>query len=277
MNPPEEPATVTPAPVSLGALTTPGRLRFTTRFALVYGALTVVLIASTAAFVIFLVNGSSGWSNWHPSPGTTAVVTKEIADHVASEYKTSAGAELVAVVPSPPAVTIGTRNIAITAVAAHTSPSPNSNVRATLTDDTETYTFCGLEAFCSLSGTPTVYRGQLIRREALETALYTFKYLPSINSVIAFMPASKVSPLRELLYLRKQDMTRQLKQPLDKTLTLATPPPPPSAAAMAANPKLDPDAVEQPTIDQLTLHRIFTYTFTDLQSNGALLILSPLF
>jgi len=255
----------------------PGRFRFTTRFALVYGALTVVLIASSAAFVMFIVDSTSGWSNWHPAPGTTATVSKEIADHVASEYRTAAGAQLVAVVPSPPAVTIGTRNIAITAVAAHTSASATSNIQATLTDGTETYTFCGLETLCSLSGTPTLYRGQLIRREALETALYTFKYLPKIDSVIAFMPASKASTLKELLYLRKQDLTQQLGQPLRKTLTLAAPPPPPSAAATAADPNLDPDQVEQPTIDQLTLHRVFTYTFTDLQSNGALLILSPLF
>jgi hypothetical protein len=272
MNPPEESVAPPPAPLPLGALVAPGRFRFTTRFALVYGALTVVLIASSAVFVIFLLNGDSGWSNWHPKPGTTANVTKEIADHVASEYRTATGTQLVAVVPSPPAVTIGTRNIAITAVAAHTGPSANSNVQATLTDDTETYTFCGLEAYCSLSGTPTEYRGQLIRREALETALYTFKYVPSIDSVIAFMPASRDTPLKELLYLRKQDMTQQLAQPLRKTLPLATPPPP-----SKTDPTLDTDQLEQPTIDQLTLRRVFTYTFTDLQSNGALLILSPLF
>lgn len=261
----------------LAATVNPGRFRFSTRFALVYGGLTTILIASTAAFVMFVVNGDSGWSNWHPAPGTTAAVTKEIANHVASEYHLSGGGQLVAVVPAPPAVTIGTKNIAITAVAAHTSPSPNSDVQSTLTNGTETYTFCGLEVDCSLSGTPTVYRGQLIRREALETALYTFKYLPKIDSVIAFMPASKASPLKELLFLRKQDLTRQLNQPLDKTLTLAAPPAPPSAAATAANPNLDPDQVEAPTINQLTIHRVFTYSFTDLQSNGALLILSPLF
>jgi hypothetical protein len=270
VNVPEESVTPVPPPLPLGALTASGRVRFTTRFALVYGALTVILIASSAAFVMFVLDGDSGWSSWHPASGTTAQVSKEIADHVASEYRTAGGSQLVAVVPSPPAVTIGTRNIAITAVAAHTGPSATSNIQSAPTDGTETYTFCGLEAFCSLSGTPTEYRGQLIRREALETALYTFKYLPKIDSVIAFMPASKATTLKELLYLRKQDLTRQLNQPLDKTLTLATPPPP--------NPNIvDPDAAEQPTIDQLTLHRVFTYTFTDLQSNGALLILSPLF
>ena len=266
MNLPDEPAIPAPSAPSLGATPPQGRFHFTTRFALVYGALTVILIASSALFVTFIVDGANGWSNWHPSPGTTAQVTKEIADHVAGEYRTAAGAQLVAVVPSPPAVTIGTKNIAITAVAAHTSPNSNSDVQARVTDGTETYTFCGLEAFCSLSGTPTVTRGQLIRREALETALYTFKYVPKIDSVIAFMPASKTSTLKELLYLRKQDLTHELNQPLRKTLTLATPPAP-----------QNPDLLEKGTIDQLTLHRVFSYTFTDLQSNGALLILNPLF
>jgi hypothetical protein len=268
MNTPQEPFPLAPSPATapVGLVTASKAGRFTTRFALVYGALAVVLIASSAVFVLFVVNPASGWSSWHPSSGTTASVTKQIADHVASEYRSAGGSQLVAVVPSPPAVTVGTRNIAITAVAAHSGPSPNSNVQATLTDHTETYTFCGLEAHCSLSGTPSLVRGLLIRREALETALYTFKYVPKIDSVIAFMPASKASPLVELLYLRKQDLTKQLDRPLDKTLTLATPPRPPTQ-----------DTVEGGTIDQLTLHRVFTYTFTDLQSNGALLILSPLF
>jgi hypothetical protein len=256
----------------LVAFMAPSRMRFATRFAAVYTALAVVLVASSAAFVMFVVHTGTGWSSWHPSSGTTASVTKQIADHVASEYRSAAGSQLVAIVPSPPAVTIGTRDIAITAVAAHTGPSPTSNVQATLTDNTETYTFCGLEPHCSLSGTPSQPRGQLIRREALETALYTFKYVPNIDSVLAFMPASKASPLVELLYLRKQDLTKQLDQPLDKTLKFATPPPP-----SATDPTLATDAAEQPTIDQLTLHRVFTYTFTDLQANGALLIISPLF
>ena len=48
-------------------------------------------------------------------------VAKEIADHVAPEYHLAKGSQLVAVVPSPPAVTAGTQNVAINAVAVHSS------------------------------------------------------------------------------------------------------------------------------------------------------------
>ena len=51
------------------------------------------------------------------------------------------------------------------------------------------YSLCGLGASCSIAtGTPSVERGELVRREILELALYTFKYVGGIENVIAFMP-----------------------------------------------------------------------------------------
>src|SRR5581483_10408740 len=47
----------------------------------------------------------------------------------------------------------------------------------------------GRGSHCSIaSGEATPTRGRLVRREALEVALYTFKFAPSIDSVAAFMP-----------------------------------------------------------------------------------------
>ncbi len=37
-------------------------------------------------------------------------------------------------------------------------------------------------------GTPSVSRQQLVRREALELALYTFRYLPEVEMVVALLP-----------------------------------------------------------------------------------------
>ena len=52
------------------------------------------------------------------------------------------------------------------------------------------YSLCGLGVSCSIAtGTPSVERGELVRREILELALYTFKYVGGIENVIAFMPA----------------------------------------------------------------------------------------
>ena len=48
---------------------------------------------------------------------------------------------------------------------------------------------CGYGQNCSIaSGQPSVERHTLLRREAVELALYTFKFLPNIDSVSVFLP-----------------------------------------------------------------------------------------
>ncbi len=79
------------------------------RFGLIYAGLGVVLVGAIVGLVV-LATGSSGhsvsaagWSTWKPANGTTAKMTKEIADHVAGEYHLNKkGTQLVAVVSGPP-------------------------------------------------------------------------------------------------------------------------------------------------------------------------------
>jgi hypothetical protein len=109
-----------------------------------------------------------------------------------------------------------------------------------------------------------VTRGLLVRREALELALYTFKFAPSVNSITAFMPPPPGQTSSSILYLHKDDLNDQLHTPLNKTLPLDTPPLPTA-----------PDTTEQVTIDKLTLPHMFTYQLTALQTGGAALVLDP--
>ena len=67
-------------------------------------------------------------------------------------------------------------------------------------------------------------RGRLVRREALEVALYTFKFVPSVDSIVAFMPPPPGQTTTTLLFLQKSNLKDQLSQPLNKTLTLRRPP-----------------------------------------------------
>ena len=195
-------------------------------------------------------------------------MTSEIANHVSHEYKLNAkGAQLVAVVPSKPTVTSGTTNISIKAIAIRKVPQSNTGIEilTNVSSHSEMYTFCGLGARCSIaSGTATSLRGRLVRREALEVALYTFKFMPSIDSVIAFMPPPPGSTQSSLLFLRKENFKQQLSRPLGQTLQLKEPPLP-----------TQPDNVEANTIDQLTLSSIFSYELTALQTGGAALVLDP--
>ena len=74
------------------------------------------------------------------------------------------------------------------------------------------YSFCGLGTHCSIAtGQPSQTRGQLVRREALETALYTFKYIPAINSVIVFMPPQQDIPNQTtVLFFQRKNLADRL-------------------------------------------------------------------
>jgi hypothetical protein len=86
------------------------------------------------------------------------------------------------------------------------------------------YSMCGLGTSCEIaSGTPSVERGRLVRREILELALYTFKYAHGIQNVIALMPTTPGKTAKYVVYLRKSDLDAKLKQPLDTTLGKTVP------------------------------------------------------
>ena len=103
------------------------------------------------------------------------------------------------------------------------------------------FSFCGLGGRCSITGgKATTTRGRLVRREALEIALYTFKFVPAIDSIIAFMPPpAGQSP--SMLFLPSRT-TRTRSPAAAQTLPLEKPPLP-----------TELDATEGTTIDQLTL------------------------
>jgi hypothetical protein len=248
----------------------PAPKRYTSRFALAYAGLGVVLAAAITGLIVLVIrpgyHPGPSWSTWKPTPGATQKVAASIADHIAHRYRlTENGGQLVAVIASKPQVTSGTTNISIKAVAVRQAPQSNTGIAIYGADKTENYTLCGLGQHCSIStGQATQTRGRLVRREALELALYTFKFAPAVDSIAAFMPPPPGQTTTSILYLRKDDLKDQLHEPLAQTLTLATPPLPTAA-----------DTTEQATIDKLTLPHMFTYELTALQTGGAALILDP--
>jgi hypothetical protein len=264
----DAPAVATPVENSLPLAAPPKR--YTARFALAYAGLGLTFAAALTGLIVLVIQPGHHtpppWSTWQPVPGTTARVTAQIADHVAGRYRLSeSGGQLVAVIAQKPEVTSGTANIAIKAVAVRQAPQSNTGIRIDTTTRTTDYTLCGLGAHCSIAtGAATPERGRLTRREALEIALYTFKFVPAIDTIATFMTPPPGETAGNILYLRKDDLKDVLDQPLLKTLPLATPPLPTAE-----------DTIEAKTIDKLTLPHMFTYQLTALQTGGAALILDP--
>ena len=194
-------------------------------------------------------------------------MTTQISDRIAAQYRLSEdGSQLVAVIPSGASITNGSTQVPLKAIAIRKVPQSTAGMRVIYdTSKTRMYTLCGLGKNCSIAtGTPSATRGRLVRREALEAALYTFKFVPSVDQVIAFMPPAPGSTTTSVLFLEKGKLQDQLKQPLIKTLPLTTPPLPDSE-----------DLSEAATIDKLTLKNVFSYELQALQTGGAAIILDP--
>ena len=131
--------------------------------------------------------------------------------------------------------------------------------------DTVQYSLCGLGDNCAIAtGKPSVQRGTLVRREILELALYTFKYMGGIKNVIAFMPPTPGAPPKYVVFLQRDALDDQLHAPLTKTLGPKTPLP----STISRN--------EQQTIDATTESRVYSFSLSQAQQGDAILVLAPL-
>ena len=172
----------------------PGK-SYRNRFLAVYAVLGLVFVGAIAGgIVLYLQSGplaSPAWSTWKPASGTTAKMASEIADHVSSQYKLNAagaparrGRGRAAAGDERHDEMSRSRRSRSARRRRATTGSRSSASASAWTDQ-----FCGLGADCAIDqGKPSETRGRLVRREALEVALYTFKFVPAINSVVAFMP-----------------------------------------------------------------------------------------
>ena len=127
------------------------------------------------------------------------------------------------------------------------------------------YSLCGLGTSCSIAtGKASVQRGTLVRREILELALYTFKYVGGIKNVIAFMPPAKGTQPKYVVYLQMADVAAELHMSLAQTLAAKTPQP-------SAIPAREVRAVETTTGP-----RVYSFSLSQAQQDDAILVLAPI-
>lgn len=226
------------------------------------------------------------WSSWKPSGDTDPAV--QIAEHVAPQYTSSPGHLLVNVSGGP-------QEIAGQPVALFVRSSGSKPVQ--LEEQGVFYQLCGAGPNCSIPGKASLQRGLLVRREALELALYTFHYVSGASQVVVTFPppppsstksakSSKSSssssassesssalegassssshiPSRVLLF-RPQDLAEELSRPLDATLASSAP----TVATMTAAP-------EASLVNQLTGKLVYDSTLIPQQSTTVLLLQQP--
>jgi hypothetical protein len=236
------------------------------RFLVVYGVLAVVLGAGAAGIVLALgaTRGhSTPWSSWRPTAhGISAA--RQIAQHVSPSYRLPGGQQLVDVIARSPSVSPGTQTIPVHYVAIRGTKGKGDEIVDVSSSNSVMFSLCGLGPSCAIAtGSASVARGRLVRREILELALYTFRY-SGLDNVIAFMPPKAGSTPQYVVYLRRPDLAPQLRHPLADTLRSKTPLPNTIPAG------------EVNVVDSTTESRLYSFSLSQAQQGDAILVLDPL-
>ncbi len=250
------------------------KLAYRSRFAAFYVALAIVAGAGVGALLVLVGRGSPApapaWSAWQPT-GSAERRSAQIAEHVSDPYRLPSGKALVAVTYSGPPNVTGPdgSSFQVRAIAVQ----PNTTGGRAEADDIHTvdarnavmYTLCGLGTACSIAeGKPTVARGQLLRREALELALYSFHSLDGIDSTLVLLPPRADGRAATAVFVERSDVRPELGRPLQETLT---------APLTPGVGEIRPD--EQRVVDRTTRSRLYEYSYLQAQDGSPVMVLTP--
>jgi hypothetical protein len=255
------------------------------RFLAVTAALVGIAIGALGVAVAILVgNKSPGpqpkWSSFSPQDSGVAG-ERDIANAVAPLYRASASTQLAVVT-----VQNFSDNGTGTQVALR---SPNDGTLSALGGTTAVFNLCGLGPNCAIaSGTPSADRLLLLRREALELSLYTFKYVHGVQNVVSILPpghaltvttakltakppskpgaSSKTQPLYMAVAFQRRSLEPFLNRPLRETLPEEVPPTPTTIG----------QAPEAELVSVLTAQALFKQQVIQAQDGSNVLVLDPL-
>jgi len=242
------------------------------RFGFVVGALIGVALAAVGLGAFLALNASDkspsdGWSSWRPSSKDELAAAKQIAQHVGVKYRLGDADQLVAVQSSGMELADRPLGIALRTAAV------GGDIRL-IEGNGVMYTLNGLGKNGSIpGGEPSEERHLLLRREALELALYTFHYSDDVDMVVTLLPpappdedeeeATGALPPVQALFYRPGDLRGELGVPLDATV----PPVPPRPE------QIDLSEPEAKRIDALTSSNLFRATFQQGQDASVFLVL----
>ena len=243
---------------------------------------------------------AAAWSTWAPTDSGTQGA-REIADYVAPFYRIS-NTDQLAVVTVVNLESAAQQAAAAQAAASGTTTTPpssglqvavhasaGSSAISLLGGNTIGYDLCGVGSRdCSIGvGTPSSQRLLLLRREALELALYTFRYLPGTDNVVALLPpghatsqptsvlspslptstaSATTKPLDLAVLFQRAELAPLLSVPLRESL----PEPVPPTIAQVAH------APEAGLVEQATARGLFTEQIQQAQDGSSLMVLNPL-
>jgi hypothetical protein len=243
------------------------------RFRLAYVLLAALVAVAAASFAVLLNRGTPRhddglaphWSSWQPV-GDDATKVNQIAAFVARRYRLGRKQPLAVIKGIvPPTIPLNGQLVPIVDFAVSSQTNGQVNYSIVSADGGVIYQLCGLGRACAIEqGKASVERERLLRRESLELALYTLRYLPDVDSVVTFLPPRAGQPPQWAFFFGRSQFEPELRHPLAATLPGKTPA---SGKSMTA--------FEAQQIDLLTDPWRFHFHYTQLQDQSLVLALDP--
>jgi hypothetical protein len=236
------------------------------RFGFMLGALIAFGLAGIVGAVLMIGGGDNSkpsmtWSTWKPDTDAVTQGAEEIAAHIGAQYHLTTGEQLVAVTGGP--LEIAGLKMQI---AQQSSVSQGGGIQI-LNGKGVLYRLCGLGENCAIpKGTPSSSRHLLLRREALELAVYSFRYLRGIDDVVVFLPPRMGEQPSQALHFRRKDVETVLDHPLTSSLQPKAPTP--------SQVRSTPDSS---LVEKLTAPKLSCFRFAQAnQDTSVFLVLEPI-
>jgi hypothetical protein len=263
------------------------------KFLVVTATLIGVAVGALAVAIAVLMNGSSSsstpaWSQWSP-PDQGIAGEREIAAEVSPFYRATPANQLVVVtvqnISSSSASSAGTSTSSSSSGLQLALRDPTSGSLSGISGSSAVYNLCGLGSSCAINaGVASNARLLLLRREALELALYTLKYINGIQNVVAILPPGRTTATAQLtskpplpgktaasstvelaVVFQRAGLQRYLSRPLNQTLPEQLPP---AVDQM-------PSAPEAELVSVLTGEALFQQQLIQAQDGSNVIVLSP--
>ena len=229
------------------------------RFQFLFGALGALGICAIGVAVLLISAPKSTpakpWSAWHPT-NDGVDPAQQIAAHVAPNYKLDDGRQIVRITGGPPSL--------------KGQPMTLGEIRSGSNPHAWKATACCI----GCAGAPATVQsrraslqsseGCCYSREALELALYTFRYVGGVNQVVVTIPPAPTSAAKHALMFRSQDVATELGHPLTYTLAAVTP----RVSQMDRS-------IDAPLVKELTGARLYDYWVDEVPQSGAVMLLEP--
>jgi len=258
------------------------RSRHALRFRVAAAVLVLLCLGSLGAALALTTRkrpaaSSGAWSQFSPSDQGLQGA-QEIADYVAPYYRADPGAQLAV-------VTVVNLNNPSSPLQVVVPSSSSGSLLPLPPSSTIVYNLCGTgSGNCSIGiGRPSAARLLLIRREALELALYTFKYISGVQTVVAILPPGRTvqgctgicpkpqsttttKPINLAVAFDRQELAQLLDRPLRQTLPEAIPP---SVAQIESAPEAE-------LVSVITARGMFSEHVEQAQDGSSVVVLSPM-